>query len=53
MFQCFFMILITSGLFGLNFVTKLDNLFQSVYKSGHSTETDLVNIKSDIEASLA
>jgi hypothetical protein len=33
--------------------SKLDNLFQSAYKSGHSTETALVNIKSDIEASLA
>jgi hypothetical protein len=28
-------------------------LFQSAYKSGHSTETALVNIKSYIEASLA
>jgi hypothetical protein len=31
----------------------LDNQFQSAYKSGHSTETALVNIKSDIGASLA
>jgi hypothetical protein len=33
--------------------SELDNLFQSAYKSGHSTENALVNIKSDIEASLA
>jgi hypothetical protein len=33
--------------------SKLDNQFQHAYKSGNSTETALVNIKSDKEASLA
>jgi hypothetical protein len=34
-------------------VSNLDNLYQSAYKSGHSTETALLNIKSNIEMSLA
>jgi hypothetical protein len=36
-------------------VLNLDNLYQSAHKSGHSTETDLLNkiIKSNIEMSLA
>jgi hypothetical protein len=32
---------------------NLDNVFQSAYKSGHSTETALLKIKSDIHSSLA
>ena len=31
----------------------LDNSYQSAYKSGHSTETALLSIKSDIHLSLS
>ena len=31
----------------------LDNLYQSAYKSGHSTETALLSIKNDIHLSLS
>ena len=32
---------------------KLNNVFQSAYKAGHSTETALLKIKSDIHANLS
>ena len=34
-------------------INKLDNKYQSAYKSGHSTETTLLKIKNDIHLNLA